>query len=405
MSETVIIVGAGQAAGQACVSLRQEGFPGRIVLIGAEPQLPYQRPPLSKGFLAGTLAAERLLLRPADFYERTGVETMLGIAVTALDAEKRVLQLDDDRELAFDRLLLATGGRPRQLDCPGADHPRLHYLRTMAQVEAIRTDFRAGKRLVLIGGGYIGLEIAAVAAQMGLLATVLEAAPAVLSRVTCASVASFFERVHRRAGVDILCNATVSAVEDGGGSAVVVTSDGRRIVADLVIAGIGLIPNTELASTAGLTCDNGIVVDENCRTSAPEIFAAGDCTQHPSELYGRSLRLESVHNAIEQGKTAAASICGTSRPYRQVPWFWSDQFNLKLQTAGLHHGHDRVVMRGDPDSDSFAAIYLKQDQVIAIDSINRPAEFTVAKSLIAARTIVAPERLADERIPAKALLD
>lgn len=387
------------------MSLRQEGFPGRIVLIGAEPQLPYQRPPLSKGFLAGTLAAERLLLRPADFYERTGVETMLGIAVTALDAEKRVLQLDDDRELAFDRLLLATGGRPRKLDCPGADHPRLHYLRTMAQVEAIRTDFRAGKRLVLIGGGYIGLEIAAVAAQMGLRATVLEAAPAVLSRVTCASVASFFERVHRRAGVDILCNATVSAVEDGGGSAVVVTSDGRRIVADLVIAGIGLIPNTELASTAGVTCDNGIVVDENCRTSAPEIFAAGDCTQHPSELYGRSLRLESVHNAIEQGKTAAASICGTSRPYRQVPWFWSDQFNLKLQTAGLHHGHDRVVMRGDPDSDSFAAIYLKQDQVIAIDSINRPAEFTVAKSLIAARTIVAPERLADERFPAKALLN
>lgn len=374
------------------------------MLIGAEPHLPYQRPPLSKGFLAGTVAPERLLLRQADFYERSEVETMLDTVVTALDLEGRTVRLDDGGEQAFDRLLLATGGRPRLLSCAGADHPRVHYLRTMAQVEALRAWFSPGKRVVLVGGGYIGLEIAAVAARMGLAVTVVEAAPNVLSRVTCTEVASFFERVHRRAGVEILCDAAVEAIEDDHGAAVVVASDGRRVHADLVVAGIGLIPNTALAESAGLACDNGILVDENCCTSVASVFAAGDCTRHPSELYGRSLRLESVHNAIEQGKTAAASICGVSRPYRQVPWFWSDQYDLKLQTAGISQGYDRVVMRGDPETGSFAAIYLKDDRVLAVDAINRPAEFSVGKSLVHARAKIAPERLADDSAPLKALL-
>jgi 3-phenylpropionate/trans-cinnamate dioxygenase ferredoxin reductase subunit len=403
VSETVIIAGAGQAAGQAVASLRQEGFDGRIVLVGAEPVQPYQRPPLSKAFLAGTLPLERLFLKPPAFYEQARVETLLGVAVTELDAAGRQVRLDDGRELAFDHLLLATGGRARRLDCPGADHPRLHYLRTVADVDGIRAALRPGARLVLIGGGYVGLEIAAVAAKLGLAVTVLEAAPTVLARVTCPAVARFFESVHRQAGVTIRCATTVTGIEGDASLARVVTGDGQRIDADLVIAGIGLLPNVELAQAAGLVCDNGIVVDEECRTSAPGIFAAGDCTQHPNAIYDSRLRLESVHNAIEQGKTAAAAICGNARPYRQVPWFWSDQYDLKLQTAGLNRGYDQVVMRGSTDSRSFAAFYLRDGRLLAVDAVNRPVEFMVAKALIANHTVIAPERLADERIAAKDL--
>ncbi|MGZ4680714.1 MAG: NAD(P)/FAD-dependent oxidoreductase [Ilumatobacteraceae bacterium] len=403
MDETVVIVGAGQAGGQAVGSLRHEGFDGRIVLIGSDPVLPYQRPPLSKAFLAGTLPLERLFVKPPAFYEQARVEAMLGVYVAGLDTGRRRVTLDDGRELAFDHLLLTTGGRPRRLDCPGADHSRLHYLRTVADVEGIRAELRPGARLVLIGGGYIGLEIAAVAAKLGLVVTVLEAAPTVLARVASPAVARFFEGVHRQAGVTIRCATTVTGIEGDSSLARVVTGDGERIDADLVIAGIGLLPNVELAEAAGLACDNGILVDETCQTSAPGIFAAGDCTQHPSAVYDCRLRLESVHNAIEQAKTAATAICGKSKPYQQVPWFWSDQYDLKLQTAGLNRGYDQVVMRGDPDSRSFAAFYLRDGRLLAVDAINRPVEFMVAKSLIANRTVIAPERLADERIAAKEL--
>ena len=403
MDETVVVVGAGQAGGQAVGSLRSEGFSGRIVLVGSEPVLPYQRPPLSKAFLAGTLPLERLFIKPPAFYDKARVEVMLGVCVVDFDAGQRRVRFDDGRELAFDHLLLTTGGRPRLLDCPGADHPRLHYLRTVADVEGIRAELRPGARLVLIGGGYIGLEIAAVAAQLGLVVTVLEAAPTVLARVTSPTVARFFERVHRQAGVTIRCSTTVVGIEGDSSLSRVVTSNGERIDADVVIAGIGLLPNVQLAEEAGLDCDNGIIVDETCRTSTPGIFAAGDCTQHPSAVYECKLRLESVHNAIEQAKTAAKAICGTSEPYRQVPWFWSDQYDLKLQTAGLHRGYDQVVMRGDPDSRSFAAFYLRDGRLLAVDAINRPAEFMVAKLLIAQCAVIAPDRLVDERIAAKEL--
>ncbi|CAN5457486.1 FAD-dependent oxidoreductase [soil metagenome] len=402
MSQTVLVVGAGQAGGQVVASLRQNGFDGHIVLIGAEPVLPYQRPPLSKSFLAGSLPVERLFLRPPAFYEKARVEVMLGVCVTGLDTGHRRVTLDDGRELMFDRLVLATGGRPRPLSCAGADHPRLHYLRTVADVEGIRAQLRPGVRLVLIGGGYIGLEIAAVAAKLGLMVTVLESEPTVLARVTCPDVAHFFEDEHRRAGVTIRCAATVTGIEGTSSVARVVIAGGESFDADLVIAGIGLLPNVELASAAGVTCDNGIVVDELCQTSAPGVYAAGDCTRHPSEVYGCQLRLESVHNAIEQAKTAAAAICGSAEPYRQVPWFWSDQYDLKLQTAGLNRGYDQVVIRGDPDTRSFAAFYLRGGRLLAVDAINRPVEFMAAKALIADRVVVDGERLADDRIPVKA---
>lgn len=402
--ETVVIAGAGQAGSQAAASLRQEGFDGRIVLVGAEPILPYQRPPLSKAFLAGTMPVERLFVKPPAFYEKAGIQTLLGTEVAHLDAARRQVTLNDGRELDFDHLLLTTGGRPRRLECAGADHPRLHYLRTVADVERMRATLRHRARLVLIGGGYIGLEVAAVAAKLGLEVTVLESEPTVLARVACPVVARFFEDAHRQAGVRIHCSTTVTSIEGDASLARVVTSDGQRLDADMVVAGVGLLPNVDLASAAGLSCENGIVVDEACRTSSPSILAAGDCTQHPSAVYGCGLRLESVHNAIEQAKTAAATICGKTKPYRQVPWFWSDQYDLKLQTAGINRGYDQVVIRGSTQSRSFAAYYLSEGRLIAVDAINRPAEFMASKPLIANQSVIAPERLADEGIPVKDLV-
>jgi 3-phenylpropionate/trans-cinnamate dioxygenase ferredoxin reductase subunit len=258
--------------------------------------------------------------------------------------------------------------------------------------------------LVLVGGGYIGLEIAAVAAGLGLAVTVLEAQPTVLARVTCPAVARFFEDIHRRAGVTIRCATTVTCIEDNSSSARVVLDSGEYIDADLVVVGIGLLPNVDLASAAGLTCENGVVVDSRCQTSVAGIYAAGDCTQDPSPIYGRPLHLESVHNAIEQAKTAAAAILGKDKPFSQVPWFWSDQYDIKLQTAGVNNGYDEVIIRGDTATASFAAFYLQSGRLLAVDAINRPREFMAAKALIAESAVIEPARLADEGLPIKTLV-
>ncbi|MBK8131898.1 MAG: oxidoreductase [Gammaproteobacteria bacterium] len=404
MTETVLVLGGGQAGAQAAASLRQEGFGGRILLIGAEPLLPYQRPPLSKAFLAGELPRERLLIKPEAFYRQADIEPMLGVAATALDVQARHLSLDDGRRLAFDRLLLATGGRPRPLDCPGADHSRLHYLRTVADVEHLRRHFHTGARLVIIGAGYIGLEVAAVAARHGLRVTVLEAAPRALARVTSPEVSGFFQRIHAEAGVEIRCNTGVARIDGSADLARVITGDGAGLDADLVLAGIGLLPNVELAQSAGIACDNGILVDELGNTSAAGILAAGDCANHPNAIYGCRFRLESVHNAIEQAKTAAATMAGKHKPYAQVPWFWSDQYDIKLQTAGMNRGYDSVVVRGDPATRYFAVFYLLGERLLAVDAINRPAEFIAARTLIPRRAAVDATRLADDAVPVKDLL-
>lgn len=402
-NQTVLIVGGGQAAAQTAASLRVEGFPGNIVLVGSEPVLPYQRPPLSKAYLAGQLAQERLFLKPQAFYEQQRVETHLGVSVTGVRIAERKAELSDGRVLSFDHLVFATGGRPRLLNCPGGDHPSLYYFRDMADVQAIQPRLKAGARLVLVGGGYIGLEIAAVASKLGLKVTVLEAMPSLLARVTCVDVATFYRREHERHGVDIRCGVTVCGIGGSEENPQVMTQDGGVVEADLIIAGIGLRPNIELAEQSGLSCNNGIVVDEHCRTSVDGIYAAGDCTQHPSAVYDAMLRLESVPNAIEQGKTVAATICGKAKPYRAVPWFWSDQYDIKLQTAGLNRGHDQVVLRGQPESRSFAAFYLREGRLLAVDAINRPVEFTLSKTWIAERLHIPAERLADESIPTKSL--
>lgn len=403
MSDNIVIAGAGQAAGQAVVSLRQNGYEGRIVLIGEEALLPYQRPPLSKKYLAGELPAERLLVRPKEFYEEQRVECMLGLRVTAIDRDARQLLLDDERRIAYDRLILSLGSRVRRLPVEGTELQGVHYLRTVADVDAIRQDFGKAAKLVVVGAGYIGLEVAAVARRAGLDVTVLEMADRVMSRVVSPEISDFYQIEHTNQGVRFRLGSAVSAVIGKKRVKSVETTDGERIPADLVVIGVGILPNTELATAAGLDVDDGIVVDDRCQTSDPDIFAVGDCTLHPNPIFGRALRLESVHNALEQAKTAAANLCGKTVRYAQVPWFWSDQYDLKLQIAGLSAGYDDVVIRGNPADRAFSCLYLREKRLVAVDAINAPRDFVQSKSLIASRAELSIGRLADATVALKDL--
>jgi 3-phenylpropionate/trans-cinnamate dioxygenase ferredoxin reductase subunit len=398
MSEHLVIVGGGQAAAQAVQSLRQQNFTGPITLLGDEPYPPYQRPPLSKKYLGGELARERLFLRPAAFYAEKGVALEQNARVEELEPATRRVRLRDGRTLAYDRLLLTTGSRVRTLELPGASLPGVHYLRTIADVDAITASLTPGARVLLIGAGYIGLEVAAVTRQRGFDVTVLEAASRVMSRTVSAEVSAFYESCHRAAGVAIHCNAAVRALLGSARVTGVATTDGRTFPCDVVIVGIGIVPNVELAAAAGLACSDGIVVDELARTADPNIVAAGDCTNHPLPLYERRVRLESVPNAIHQAKVAAATLLGAPTPYSEVPWFWSDQYDLKLQIVGLAAGYDEVVLRGAPASRSFAAFYLRGGQLIAVDAVNSPKEFIAAKKLVAHRARIAPDMLRDPAV-------
>ena len=404
MYERIVIAGGGQAAAQAVDTLRRKGFTGTLVLIGEEPWLPYQRPPLSKKYLAGALERERLLLRPAHFYESHAVETRLGRRVEEISPREQRLRLDDGSTVAYDALLIATGSRPRQLTAPGTDLDGVHFLRTIADVERIRAGWAAGKRLVIVGGGYIGLEVAATARELGLEVTVLEMADRVMNRVVCPEISSFYEAEHSRHGVRILCNSKVRALAAIPGSTrvrAVVTADGDEHAADCVVLGCGAVPAEQLAAAAGLACENGVVVDERCRTSDPVIFAAGDCSNHPSLRYGRRLRLESVDNAFEQGASAALNMLGLAIAHDKVPWFWSDQYDLKLIIIGVSQGYDAVVMRGDPATHAFSACYLRGGELIAVDAVNSPKDQMAARKLIAARARPSVDKLADPGVPMK----
>ena len=394
-SQHIVIVGGGQAAAQAIITLRQKKFDGRITLVGEEDLPPYQRPPLSKKYLAGELGRERLLLRPPAFYEKNGVDLRLGVRAEELEPGSRRVRLDDGRSLDYDGLLLATGSRVRRLEIPGSGLAGVHYVRNVADVDAIAEHLKPGKRLVVVGAGYIGLEVSAVAASSGLEVTVLEAVNRVMARVTCPAVSQFYRDYHTRAGVDIRCGTTISGFVGNGRVEAVAAADGERTPCDLAIVGIGIGPVVELASSAGLTCENGIRVDGFSRTDDEAIVAAGDCTNHPSRLYDRRIRLESVQNAIDQAKVAAASLLGENQPYDTVPWFWSDQYDLKLQIAGLSQGYEEVVLRGDPDSKGFAAFYLGNGSLLAVDAVNSPKDFMLGKRLIMQRATPAPELLAD----------
>lgn len=408
--EVLTVIGAGQAGAELAVQAREAGWRGRIALAGDEPALPYHRPPLSKAYLAGTAALETLAVKAHATYEQAGIELVLGRRVTAVDRLARRVEFDGGPVLEYSRLAFATGGRPRRLPAAAAGADRadnFHYLRTLADVDRIRARFVDGARLVIIGGGYVGLEVAAVAVKQGLHVVVLEAAERVLSRVTAPAVSSFYENVHRKAGVDVRTGAQVETFEldrDRRRVLAVKCVDGERLACDLIVAGIGLVPNTELAAACGLAVDDGILVDAGSRTSDPNIVAAGDCTRYNSALYGRSIRLESVPNALEQARCAAATLNGKERRNESVPWFWSDQYDLKLKMVGLSQGYDRLVLRGSPDSGAFCAFYLKGQRILAVDTVNRVPDFMTAKRLVGERVEVDPDHLADEAVALKTLL-
>ncbi len=403
MPEHLVIVGAGAAAAQAVQTLRQQNFSGAITLIGEEPHAPYQRPPLSKKYLAGALPQERLLVRPESFYADKGVDLVRSCRVEELDVARAILRLADGRTISYDRLLLTTGSRVRRVEIPGADLPGVRYLRTIADVDAITALLQTGGRVVLVGAGYIGLEAAAVLVQRGLAVTVLEAADRAMARVVCPEVGDFFAQQHRAAGVQLHCNSSVSAFRGTQRVTAVETATGQRFDCDVAIVAVGVVPNIELALAAGLPCANGISVDEFARTADPHVFAAGDCTSHFLPLLHRSVRLESVANAVHQGKVAALAAVGTPQAYSEVPWFWSDQYDLKLQIAGLAQGYDRVVVRGEPAARSFAAYYLANGVVIAVDAVNSPRDFASGRKLVAARAAVPAETLADTNADLAAL--
>lgn len=394
MTQAFVIVGASHASVQAIDTLRREGHQGPIVLVGDEPHLPYNRPPLSKKFLSGELERERLLLRSPRFYEQAKVDTRLGLRVTAIDCAARRLRLDDGDELDYAKLLLCVGSRPRLLETPGHELAGIHYLRTIADVEAIRADLRDARRLVVVGAGYVGLEAAASARHLGLEVTVLEMAERPLNRVVAPQLSDFYLRRHEREGVAIHCSTSVTAFEGAGRVRAVVCGE-QTFPADIVIVGVGILPDVILAASAGIDCDNGVRVNEQCQTSDPDIWAAGDCTNHPSVRYGRRVRLESVDNAVEQGRVAATNMCGGQARHEHVPWFWSDQYDVKLQIAGLSEGHDTAVLRGDPRSGSFALYYLARGELLAVDAVNSPRDFMTGKRWIAERKHPDPAKLAD----------
>ena len=403
MFEHIVIVGAGQAAVQAVDTLRREGFTGKLTMVGDEPWVPYQRPPLSKKYLAGALDRDRLSIRPPEFFGHHGVQVHWGRRVTEIAPRERRVRLDDEQLLPYDALLIATGSRPRPLMVPGTELEGVHYLRTIADADRIRAAHSPGARVVIIGGGYIGLEVAATARELGMEVTVLEMADRVVNRVTCPEVSAFYQAEHARQGVRIRCNEVVRALHGDGAGRVraVLTEQGGEYPAKIVVVGIGVMPADEVAKAAGLQCENGVITDGHCRTSDAGIWAAGDCASHLNRQYGRLLRLESVDNAFEQGTTVAHNLLGNNTLHDKLPWFWSDQFDLKLVIVGISQGYDSVVMRGSPASRSFSVCYLRAGELIAIDTVNSPKDQVAARKLIPAHVRPRVDKLADPGVPLK----
>ena len=401
-ARNIIVVGAGQAGMQAVQSLRMGGYKGDLCLLGDEAALPYQRPPLSKAYMKGELDKERLFFKEVSWFHDNDVDLRVSISVTSIDRSAQTVEIEGAEHLPYDALILATGSRPRALPTEGANLHGVHDLRTLADVDKIRPDMKPGHSMAIIGAGYIGLEAAAVARQMGLNVTVIEMAPRVLARVTSPVMSEFYESEHTAQGVKILTNARLDKLTGKDGRVTAAhLADGSKIDADIVLVGIGILPNQELAEQAGIACDNGIIVDRDCRTSDPLVFAIGDCASRPLVHYGRTGRLESVHNALEQGKLAAAAILGKPRPPEDCPWFWSDQYDLKLQIAGLSQDYDELVLRGNPADRKFAVFYLLNGTLIAVDAVNSAPEFLASKKLIMNGVKVSPKALSDTSISMK----
>jgi 3-phenylpropionate/trans-cinnamate dioxygenase ferredoxin reductase subunit len=406
MRYDVLIVGAGHGGAQAAIALRQRGFEGSLAIVGAEPDLPYERPPLSKEYLAGERAFERMLIRPAAFWAERDVAMILGRRVVGLDADARLATLGDGDRLGYGSLVWAAGGTPYRLRCEGRDFANVHTVRSRADVDRILAELPRVRRVVVIGGGYIGLEASAVLRKLGLEVVLLEALDRVLARVAGEPISRFYEAEHRTRGVDLRTGVTVESLVGAGGVATDVRLVGGEVVpADLVVVGIGIAAAAEPLVAAGAAAGNGIHVDDYCRASLPGVYAIGDCAAHENHFAGGArVRLESVQNAHDQAVTAAKAILGRPEPYDAVPWFWSNQYDLKLQTVGLATGHDDLVVRGDPAAKSFSVVYLRQGKVVALDCVNAVKDYVQGRALVQAGLAATGAQLADAETPLKNLL-
>jgi 3-phenylpropionate/trans-cinnamate dioxygenase ferredoxin reductase component len=400
---TVAIVGASLAGSSAAATLREEGFDGRVVLIGAEPQLPYDRPPLSKNYLRGLTPFEKTLLRPADFYRERDIEMRLGTTVTWVDVEKRTLALHDGERLDFDQLLIATGGKNRRFPIPGIDLPGVYDLRTVADADRLREAMARGGRAVVVGLGFIGAEVAAAMRQSGLEVVAIEPFKTPLYRALGEEIGRVVEGLHRDNGVEMILDDAVTAFEGAGKVERVVTRNGRRIDCSLAVFGLGIEPATELVAGTTVRVDNGIVVDDQCRTNVPGIFAAGDVANHYHPVCARQMRVEHWQNGVKQGAAAARSMLGRGQAYDEVHWFWSDQFDANIQYAGFHAAWDRLVVRGSLESRKFLAFYLTGGRVESVVAINQGRDMRRTFPIIKARAAVDPASLADPNVDLRTL--
>lgn len=405
MKADVVIVGAGHGGAQCAIALRQNGFTGSIAMIGREPEPPYERPPLSKEYFAREKTFDRLYIRPPQFWEEKQIDLVLGTEVLTVDPAGKRLTLSNGNECEYGTLVWATGGDPRRLTCPGAELAGLHPVRTRADCDQLMGEIDGGVRnIVVIGGGYIGLEAAAVLTKLGCKVTLLEALPRVLARVAGEDLSAFYEADHRAHGVDLRTSAAVEALEGEGRVTGVRLADGTVLPADAVIVGIGIVPAVGPLIAAGASGGNGVDVDEYCRTSLPDIYAIGDCAAFACDYAGGTvMRVESVQNANDMATCVAKAICGDQQPYRAFPWFWSNQYDLRLQTAGLSVGYDATVLRGNPDDRAFSVVYLKNGKVIALDCVNSVKDYVQGRKLVEAGASPDLERLADATTPLKEL--
>ena len=405
MDFDVVIVGAGHGGAQVAVMLRTQKFAGSIAIIGDEPELPYERPPLSKEYFAGEKEFERIQLRPAKYWDEREVTMLLGTRVVAVDPVGHKVTTDAGEAIGYGKLVWATGGAPRMLPIPGGDLRGVQGVRTRADADAMKAASDTARQIVVIGGGYIGLEAAAVLSKAGKKVVLLEALDRVLARVAGPDLSRFYEKEHRDHGVDLRLGVCVDAIEGETHVTGVRLADGEVIPADLVIVGIGIVPAVEPLVAAGAEGGNGVLVDALCKTSLPDIYAIGDCAAHVNSFAeGAVIRLESVQNANDQANVVAKGIVGDEAPYHAIPWFWSNQYDLKLQTAGLSTGHDQAVLRGDPSTRSFSVVYLKAGRVIAIDCVNATKDYVQGRMIVTAGLHATPEQLADTETPLKALL-
>ncbi len=404
MAAGCVIVGGGQAGFEAASSLRAAGYADPIAIVCDEPHLPYQRPPLSKGYVLDKQGLDEVELRPAAYYRDHAIEVITGESVTAVDRAARRILMASGRSRPYDTLVLAVGARNRLLSVEGGGLECVRYLRTLAESQEVKARLGHADRVVVVGGGFIGLEIAAVARTLGKTVTVIEAQQRLMPRAVAPVISEFYRALHNRHGVTVLCGAAVARIAPADAGGVVVLADGARHNADLVVVGIGVVPNTDLAERAGLAVQNGILVDEHLQTSDPAIYAVGDCAAHPNPFAGGCIRLESVQNACDQARTAAASIAGKRTVYTSLPWFWTDQYDVRLQMAGLSQGHDAAIVRGSIDDAKFSVFYFSGNRLVAVDSVNRPGDHMLARRLLSSRKSLTPEQAADQSFELKKLL-